>query len=239
MPHVPLLLSARNPSEWTGPTGNNTWLLRGKVPALIDAGTGDADHVASIERALDGRPLAVVFITHGHPDHAGGLPALRARWPALRVVDAAMDPQPAGDTVLEIVPTPGHAPDHLCFFDAPSGDLYCGDLARRGGSIVIPARKGGNLRDYLASLHRVRALAPRRLLPGHGPVVDDPIALIDDYLAHRAARERQIVDAIADGARTPEEIVARVYAGLSEGLRRAAIETVEAHLQKLEEESRR
>ena len=61
-------------------------------------------------------------------------------------------PVPAGDGTLEIVPTPGHAPDHLCFFDREAGDLYCGDLARRGGTIVIPARKGGDLRAYLASL---------------------------------------------------------------------------------------
>ncbi len=238
MSQVPILIPAHNASEWTGPTGNNTWLLRGTVPALIDAGTGDPEHVASVERALDGAQLSVIFVTHRHQDHVGGIPALRTRWPNLRVIDVPIDPQPAGDTVLHIVATPGHSPDHLCFFDAGSRDLYCGDLARAGGSIVIPARKGGNLREYLASLERARELRPRRLLPGHGPIVDDPIALIDQYIAHRAERERQILEAMAGGARTPEEIVARVYEGLSEALQRAAIETVEAHLQKLREEGR-
>ena len=115
------------------------------------------------------------------------------------VVDAAGDPVPAGDGQLEILPTPGHSPDHLCFFDREAGDLYCGDLARKGGTIVIPARKGGDLRAYLASLRLVRDLAPRRLLPGHGPIVDDPAALIDEYIAHRQKREQQILQAILGG----------------------------------------
>jgi glyoxylase-like metal-dependent hydrolase (beta-lactamase superfamily II) len=121
----------------------------------------------------------------------------------------------------------------VCYFDRESGDLYCGDLARLGGTIVIPSRKGGDLRTYLDSLRRVRDLAPRRMLPGHGPIIEDPIALIDSYIAHRAARERQIVDAMAAGAKTVAEIVARVYPELPDSLRRAAEETVEAHLKKL------
>jgi glyoxylase-like metal-dependent hydrolase (beta-lactamase superfamily II) len=273
----PLLIPARNASEWTGPTGNNTWLLMGREPALVDAGVGNPEHLAELERALDGATLARVFITHGHSDHVGGLPELRARWPKLEVIEV-LPPKggshesgshesgshesgshesgshesgghengshesrrefPAGDTILRVIPTPGHAPDHLCFFDEASRDLYCGDLARLGGTVVIPASKGGNLGEYLASLERIRALQPRRLLPGHGPIVDDPIALIDHYVVHRAMRDRKILDAIAAGARTPEEIVERVYFGLSASLKRAAADTVEAHLHKLKEEGR-
>jgi glyoxylase-like metal-dependent hydrolase (beta-lactamase superfamily II) len=230
-----LLMPARNPSEWTGPTGNNTWLLPGGEPALIDAGIGHQEHLADIERALGGATLARVFITHGHPDHVDGLPALRARWPGLEVIRSAGQ-FPAGDTLLQAIPTPGHAPDHLCFLDETSGDLYCGDLARVGGTVVIPASTGGNLREYLASLERIRALKPRRLLPGHGPIVDHPIALIDEYVAHRMMRDRQILDAMASGAQTVEEIVERVYADVAPSLKRAAADTVEAHLQKLREE---
>jgi glyoxylase-like metal-dependent hydrolase (beta-lactamase superfamily II) len=154
------------------------------------------------------------------------------------VVDAAGDPVPAGDGVLEVIPTPGHAPDHLCFYDREAGDLYCGDLARRGGTIVIPARKGGDLRAYLASLALVRDLAPRRLLPGHGPIVDDPIALIDEYIAHRQQREQQILGAILAGARTVEEIVRQVYPALPASLSDAAADSVRAHLAKLRDEGR-
>jgi glyoxylase-like metal-dependent hydrolase (beta-lactamase superfamily II) len=234
----PILIRAGNASEWTGPTGNNTFLLLGPEPALVDAGTGQPEHVDAVAAALNGAPLARVLITHWHPDHVSGLPALRERWRKLVVVDAAGPPVPAGDGLLEIVPTPGHAPDHLCFYDRDAGDVYCGDLARRGGTIVIPARKGGDLRAYLASLQRIRDLAPRRLLPGHGPIVDDPIALIDEYLAHRAEREQQILQALLDGARTVGEIVRRVYPALPASLSEAAADSVRAHLAKLRDDGR-
>jgi glyoxylase-like metal-dependent hydrolase (beta-lactamase superfamily II) len=233
---TPLLIPAGNPSEWTGPSGNNTWLLPGREPALVDAGVGNPEHVQAVADALDGAPLARVLITHWHPDHVKGLPALRDRWRGLVVVDAAGEPVPAGDGHLEILPTPGHSPDHLCFFDRESGDLYCGDLARQGGTIVIPARKGGDLRAYLASLQLVRDLAPRRLLPGHGPVVDDPAALIDEYIAHRQKREQQILQAILGGARTVDEIVRQVYPALPASLSDGAADSVRAHLKKLRDE---
>lgn len=235
---TPILIPAGNPSEWTGPTGNNTWLLNGREPALVDAGTGEPSHLDALERALDGAPLIRVLVTHWHPDHVKGLPALKDRWPRLIVIESAGGPVPAGDGVLEILPTPGHSPDHLCFFDRDAGDLYCGDLARMGGTIVIPSRKGGDLRQYLASLQRVRDLAPRRLLPGHGPIVDDPIALMDKYIAHRAEREQQILKAMLDGARTVDEIVRRVYPTLPTSLSDAAADSVRAHLAKLRDEGR-
>ena len=233
-----ILFLAGNPSEWTGPTGNNTWLIPGREPALIDAGTGDPDHVNAVAAALDGVPLARVLITHWHPDHVSGLPALRARWRKVAVIDAPGPPVPAGDGVLDIIATPGHSPDHLCFYDRAAGDVYCGDLARKGGTIVIPARKGGDLRAYLASLQRIRDLAPRRLLPGHGPIVTDPIALIDEYLAHRAEREQQILQAMLEGARTVKEIVRRVYPALPDSLSEAAADSVRAHLAKLRDDGR-
>jgi glyoxylase-like metal-dependent hydrolase (beta-lactamase superfamily II) len=235
---IPILIPAGNPSEWTVPSGNNTWLLKGREPALVDAGVGRPEHLEAVSQALEGAALRRVFITHWHPDHVKGLPALRDRWKGLVVVDTAGGPVPAGDGELEIVPTPGHSPDHLCFFDRAAGDLYCGDLARKGGTIVIPARKGGDLRAYLASLRLVRELAPRRLLPGHGPIVEDPAALIDEYIAHRQMREQQILEAMLQGARTVDEIVRRVYPALPESLSSAAADSVRAHLAKLRDEGR-
>lgn len=234
---MPVLIPAGNASIWTGPTGNNTWLLRGRVTALVDAGAGNPSHLDALAAALDGIALDVLLITHSHTDHVGGIAPIRARWPGARVLDAVAlageTRVAAGDGSLLIIPTPGHAPDHLCFFDEVSGDLYCGDLARIGGTVVIPASKGGDLALYLQSLHAIRALAPRRLLPGHGPIVEDPAALIDDYLAHRAERDRQILDALAAGLRTPEEIARRIYGPLPERIVPAAADTVLAHLVQL------
>jgi glyoxylase-like metal-dependent hydrolase (beta-lactamase superfamily II) len=236
-----LLIPARNPSAWTGPTGNNTFLLTGAVPALIDAGVGAPEHLDDIAAALAGATLVSVLITHAHPDHASGLPALVARWPSVRVVRypiVGSEPIAAGDTELRPVHTPGHAADHLCFFDVTAGDVYCGDLVRLGGTIVIPGSRGGNLRQYLDSLRAVRALAPRRLLPGHGAIISDPASVIDEYIRHRQKRERQVLDALRTGPSTPEEIAARVYARIAPGLLAAAADTVLAHLVYLEETGR-
>ena len=239
---MPLLLPAGNASAWTGPTGNNTWLLPGRVPALIDAGVGSPDHIAALDRALHGTPLLLVLITHSHVDHLSGWPAVNARWPGagLRIHPGLRHRErvPAGDTELTVLHTPGHSPDHCCFFDERSGDLYCGDLARLGGTVVIPATRGGNLAEYLESLRLVASLNPKRLLPGHGPVVEDPRRLIEQYVKHRAERDEQIVRAVLRGASTPTGIVHEVYPDLAPGLEAAAEETVLAHLIKLSDEGR-
>jgi endoribonuclease LACTB2 len=103
---------------------------------------------------------------------------------------------------------------------------------------MIVASAGGSLRAYLDSLTRIRALAPVRVYPGHGPVIDDPAHLIDQYIAHRHDRERQVVDALGRGVSTIDALVAGIYPSLGADLRPAARETVLAHLRKLEEEGR-
>ena len=239
-----ILLGAGNASEWTGPTGNNTYLVTGQFPTLIDAGVGHAAHLDALTDGLRGRALTRVLITHGHSDHASGAGAIVERWPSAQVRGGSGEPLregeriDAGDSLLLALHTPGHAPDHFCFFDEMAGELYCGDLVRIGGTVVIPASRGGDLQQYLSSLARIRDLRPRRLFPGHGPVIDDAAAVIDEYIAHRAARERQILDAIAAGLTTPEAIVPHVYGPLPAALVSAAADSVRAHLIKLQREGR-
>jgi glyoxylase-like metal-dependent hydrolase (beta-lactamase superfamily II) len=250
----PIAVQAFNPGPMTG-AGNVTWLVPGRVPVLIDAGTGDPRHLEALETALAGTSLVRVLVTHAHSDHAAGAPAIAARMPHVsfaklpwpeRDARYAVPWQPlsddeaveAGDTTLRAIHTPGHAPDHLCFWHAETRTLFCGDLAVKGTTVVIPASAGGDLGAYLASLERVLALAPSRLLPAHGPIIDDPEQVIRQYIAHRHDRERQIVDALTAGLETPDAIRARVYPGLKDVLVPMARESIMAHLLKLEREGR-
>jgi len=142
----------------------------------------------------------------------------------------------AGDTVVRVLATPGHAPDHASF--VTGDDVYTGDLIRMGGTIVIAASRGGDLRAYLDSLRRVRALGAKRLLPGHGPAIEDPDDAIATYLAHRESRERQVLEALGTGKQTTEALALQIYKGLDPALAAAATDTILAHLVKLEEEGR-
>ena len=166
------------------------------------------------------------------------------RWPSVRVRQFGSGPQPlsadeiidAGDDKVVVLHTPGHSPDHCCFL--LGSDVFCGDLLRIGGTVVIPASRGGDLAEYLNSLQRIRDLRPHRLFPGHGPIIENPAALIDEYIRHRAGREAQILAALDQNPRSVPEIVAVVYEKLTGDLRRAAAESVTAHLIKLEREGR-
>jgi glyoxylase-like metal-dependent hydrolase (beta-lactamase superfamily II) len=245
----PILIHAANPSPLTG-RGNNTWLLDGAVPTLIDAGVGAQAHVGALAAALGDRPLARVLITHGHADHASGAPALRARWPALEVFKWPLpedaggnrlrdgDVVEAGDTQLTVVHTPGHAPDHVCFWNAETRELFAGDMVVEGTTVMIPAGRGGNLREYLASLERLGTLRAARIYPGHGPVIDRPGKIIEEYLEHRRMRERQVLDCLGKGMTDVDAMVALIYPELDEKLRPAARLTIQAHLQKLRDEGR-
>jgi glyoxylase-like metal-dependent hydrolase (beta-lactamase superfamily II) len=143
---------------------------------------------------------------------------------------------PAGDDQLLVLHTPGHAPDHVCFFEPRSATLFAGDLVVNGGTVVIPPSQGGSLAAYLASLRRILDLQPRRILAGHGPPIEQPVALLRSYIAHRLARERQILDLLAHGPAPVAGLVDAIYADLPAALHGAAGESVLAHLQKLAEE---
>jgi glyoxylase-like metal-dependent hydrolase (beta-lactamase superfamily II) len=237
--------------------GNHTWLLVGEVTTLVDAGVGAAAHLEAIATALEtaGQPLAQVVVTHAHADHASGAEAIAARWPRARFLkmpwpevdgrypvawQAVADGETleAGDVQLEVVATPGHSPDHFCLWHGESRTMFGGDLLIEGATVVVPGTRGGSLRDYLASLERVKALDPAQVLPAHGPIIDAPLALIDRYVAHRHAREAEILAAIDGGAATVDAVVAVVYPQLSGPIRKVAVETVHAHVRKLVDERR-
>jgi glyoxylase-like metal-dependent hydrolase (beta-lactamase superfamily II) len=251
---IQIPIHAFNPGPMTG-DGNWTWLIPGRLPTLIDAGTGDPRHLDALEQALDGAALAQVLVTHAHVDHASGAPALAARFRGARFfkmpwedrdVRWPVDWEPlgegslvdAGDATLRAIHTPGHAPDHLCFWHEESRTLFAGDLAMKGQTVYIPPSLRGDLSQYLTSLDRVLALSPTRLLPAHGPVIENPEGLLRGYIEHRHEREAQVVAALRQGEATPDALVPVVYRGLKPHLLQVARETILAHLLKLERDGR-
>jgi glyoxylase-like metal-dependent hydrolase (beta-lactamase superfamily II) len=253
-----ICILGKNPGPLTR-SGTNTWLLPGAEPTLIDAAE-DTDEYAqrvadALEAAQPGAALARLLVTHAHGDHISGAAAIRRRWPNVvcaKLPDLTRDPKydvpfealrdedvvRAGDGALWAIHTPGHAPDHVCYYEPRTAVLFCGDLIVNGGTVTIPVSSGGNLRQYLRSLRRILELQPRQAMPGHGDTIDNPGALIRAYLGHRQLREQQIVDVLESGPATIDQITARVYTGLAPDLVAAAAENVHAHLLKLLEEGR-
>jgi glyoxylase-like metal-dependent hydrolase (beta-lactamase superfamily II) len=246
-------IRGENSGPLTG-SGTNTWLLCGAEPTLIDAAENTEAYAARVAAALEaeqpGAALTRVLVTHAHSDHIGGVEAIRRRWPAAsfsKMPDPARDKKypvdwtaiadeaivKAGDGVLWAIHTPGHAPDHLCFFEPRSSTVFCGDLLLNGGTVMIPVSSGGDLAHYMRSLKRVLDLQPRRALAGHGEPIENPGALIRAYIGHRMMREQQILDVLSKGPASVEDMVRRVYPSLQPELQKAAGENVLAHLLKL------
>ena len=248
----PLAVLAPNPSALTG-VGTNTYLLGdGGELLCIDPGPVEPAHLDAILAAAQphGR-VTTVLLSHSHPDHRPLAAELARRTGAsVRCLDPGGGDDGAvplrdgervhaGALSVEAVHTPGHAADHLCFFDADSGALYSGDHIL-GGMTTVVAPPDGDMTDYMESLERVRRLRPRVIHPGHGPRVDDAMALIDEYLVHRRDRESQVLRAVRErgGAVAPVDVVPEIYAAYPRELWPFAAMSVQAHLDKLVHEGR-
>jgi glyoxylase-like metal-dependent hydrolase (beta-lactamase superfamily II) len=246
------LVRADNPGPMTL-DGTNTWILRApdaEQSVVVDPGPLLEDHLrAVLEQAGQ---VAVVLLTHKHPDHSEGAAwfanqagcGVRAVDPAFRIPTDHAHGLSEGDVVsadglrIEVLPTPGHTLDSVCFWLPQDGSLLTGDTVLGRGTSVV-AHPDGALGPYLDSLERLRAFANSpagvlRLLPGHGPVVDDPGAVLTYYLNHRHERLDQVRAAIAEGLTTPEAVVAHVYTDVPAPLRPAAERSVRAQLEYLE-----
>ncbi|MGZ4656865.1 MAG: MBL fold metallo-hydrolase [Blastococcus sp.] len=244
---------APNPSPMTL-DGTNTYVVGapGRGPAgLVDPGPDDAAHLAAVEAALAdrGARCVAVLVTHHHGDHAEAALPWGARFDA-QVAAASSDVAGPRGRVLEpgerltlagttigVVPTPGHTADHLAF-RLESGAVLVGDhVLGRGTSVVTHPE--GDVVAYLESLRRVHDLGPSALYCGHGPeLTENPGAVLEYYLAHRAYREQQLLTALAGGARTVDELVATIYAEVPRSVWPAAAQSTRATLGKLVTEGR-
>lgn len=237
-------ITAPNPGPFTL-DGTRTYLLG--ESAVLDPGPAIESHVRAL---IEAQPsLGTILITHRHGDHAPGAVPLNQRTGAKIVAppgaldDGVVDQRVTGGEALavdgisiEVIATPGHTREHVCYL-TEEGDLFTGDtILGRGTTAIFPP--DGHMGDYIRSLERLRAKNPRRIHPAHGPTREDAVALIEEYIDHRLERERQVLDALAAGARSAEEIRRRVYPDLDERLHRAAEIQVQAHLIKLREEGR-
>ena len=233
-------IRAANPGPFTL-SGTNSWIV-GRDPAwLVDPGPALEDHITTLTGELTARGgLAGIALTHDHADHAEAVPPIREAFPhaplaAVRGdVDAALDEGTVFGP-LTAIRTPGHAPDHVAFVTdqvALTGDAVLGE-----GSVFISPDPGA-LAGYLEGLEKLRRAKLEILCPGHGPLVDDAAAKLDEYVEHRLERERRLIAALERGTRTVKDLLDQVWDDAPQVLRPAAAVTLAAHLDKLADEGR-
>jgi glyoxylase-like metal-dependent hydrolase (beta-lactamase superfamily II) len=261
MPGVRRLV-APNPGPFTF-TGTVTYIVgRGKV-AVIDPGPAIESHAAALADAIRGESVTQIFVTHTHRDHSPGVGPLRALTGATVLAEGAhrasrplnigeatrldasgdMDFRPDrrltdGEVVegdgwaLEAVATPGHTANHMAFALRGTDVLFSGDHVMAWATSIV-APPDGAMRDYMASLEKLRARPEQTYLPGHGGAVRDAPRYVERFIRHREARESAILHRLAQGAADIPTLVRAIYIGLDPRLVSAAGLSTLAHLEDL------
>lgn len=241
-------LTQNNPGPFTGP-GTNTHLVGKQALFLVDPGQDDDEHFRLLAEAVGETKVLAILPTHAHPDHWPLAPRLAERFgaPVLAFAErAGLRPDRllgdgevllGPDATLEVIHTPGHASDHLCFRLAEERALLSGDIVM-GWSTTVISPPDGNLQQYMASLERLSHVDMERMYPAHGDPVAEPHARVDELARHRRERTAQILEALGRGPAPLAELVEQVYGELDPRLQGAAGRSLTAHLEALIEEGR-
>ena len=249
---------ANNPGPFTY-LGTGTYIVgRGEV-AVIDPGPDMDDHLEAILGALEpGEKITHILITHHHSDHSPLAGPLKARTGAtiygcavaeIPVDDSGVRMEAGADFgfapdvslcgggqvlsgpgwTMEAIATPGHTSNHICFALKEENALFSGDHIM-GWSTTVITPPDGDMTDYMDSLDKVKARDFSVLWPTHGPPITDVTPFIEAYIAHRRAREAQVLKAVTEGHGKIREMVPVLYADVDPRLHPAAARSVLGHM---------
>jgi glyoxylase-like metal-dependent hydrolase (beta-lactamase superfamily II) len=255
---------AENPGPFTF-KGTGVYIVGDTDVAVIDPGPIIPSHLDALKRALDGKRVSHILVTHTHSDHSPAAAPLK-EWTGARTYafgphgsghhDGGPRMEEGGDQhfmpdmrvkdgdvlegkgwTMECVHTPGHTSNHICFGLREEKALFTGDHIM-GWSTTVVTPPDGNMREYMASVRKLQARDDAILYPTHGSPIRDPRPFLQAYLDHRLDRERQILACLKDGVATIPAMVERMYADVDKRLHPAAARSVLAHLIQLSEDGR-
>ena len=244
-------ITAGNGSVFTGP-GTNTYLVGKEEVTVIDPGPAMQEHIDVITAAAPN--IKQILVTHTHPDHSPGVRLLKENLdiPAYGMLtnssknqDQTFSPERILDDgevfqeeefSIEVVHTPGHASNHLCFILKEEKLIFTGDYIMNGSTVVI-GPPDGNMKQYIQSLEKLKDYDIEKIAPGHGELLENPHEVADWIINHRLEREKKVFQALQEATKgTPDTLVEKVYDDVDSSLFPIAKASLLAHLIKLEED---
>lgn len=241
-------ITAGNSGIFTGP-GTNTYLIGNDEVTVIDPGPALPDHIEAI--AQTSTDIKQILLTHTHPDHSPGTKLLQDKIgvPVFALITESSKDQDTTFTpervlidgenlnsenyTIEVIHTPGHASNHLCYLLKEEKLLFTGDHIMDGSTVVI-SPPDGNMQEYIDSLLKLKKYDLNKIAPGHGELMDDPYATVEWIIQHRIERESKVIEALQlQKSGDLDTLVKDVYSDVDPMLHPIAKWSLESHLIKL------